>query len=723
MKDSTRKSFYTCLTLVMLLPFTRAVSGDGCRLWLRYDTLSDSTGLAMYQKSIAAWMVEGDSPLLQSAARELETGLRGLLGKEIPETQRVQTPGVLVAGTPTGSRIIAALRLDNQLAPLGDEGYLIFNGPYNGKKIIAIAANTDQGVLYGAFHFLRLLQTRQDITTLSVATRPKTKIRMLNHWDNLDRTVERGYAGASLWDWPSLPDSLSPRYRDYARANASIGINGTVLTNVNANAQILTRHYLLKVAALADLFRPYNLKVYLTARFSAPVEIGGLTTADPLAPEVIAWWKQKADEIYALIPDFGGFLVKANSEGQPGPQNYGRSHADGANVLADAVAPHGGIVMWRAFVYDNDVPDDRTKQAYHEFVPLDGQFRKNVLIQVKNGPLDFQPREPFHPLFGAMPGTAVMPELQITQEYLGASVHLVYLAPLFSECLQADTYARGPGSAVSRVIDGSLFQHDLTAMAGVANAGDVQNWTGHPFGQANWYAFGRLAWNPDLKAQDIANEWIRMTFSNDKVAVQTICRMMMASREIAVDYMTPLGLHHIMYAGHHYGPGPWVDHLRRDWTSVYYHRADSLGIGFDRTSRGSNAVSQYFAPVRELYDDIETCPENLLLWFHHVPWEHSMKSGRTLWEEMCHHYDAGVKSVGWLRSEWQGLQEAIDPERFAVVEALLAKQERDARIWRDGCLLYFQTFSQKAFPDSMKAPAPDLNYYRHHQYDDIPGIE
>jgi len=723
MKDSTRKSFYTCLTLVMLLPFTRAVSGDGCRLWLRYDTLSDSTGLAMYQKSIAAWMVEGDSPLLQSAARELETGLRGLLGKEIPETQRVQTPGVLVAGTPTGSRIIAALRLDNQLAPLGDEGYLIFNGPYNGKKIIAIAANTDQGVLYGAFHFLRLLQTRQDITTLSVATRPKTKIRMLNHWDNLDRTVERGYAGASLWDWPSLPDSLSPRYRDYARANASIGINGTVLTNVNANAQILTRHYLLKVAALADLFRPYNLKVYLTARFSAPVEIGGLTTADPLAPEVIAWWKQKADEIYALIPDFGGFLVKANSEGQPGPQNYGRSHADGANLLADAVAPHGGIVMWRAFVYDNDVPDDRTKQAYHEFVPLDGQFRKNVLIQVKNGPLDFQPREPFHPLFGAMPGTAVMPELQITQEYLGASVHLVYLAPLFSECLQADTYARGPGSAVSRVIDGSLFQHDLTAMAGVANAGDVQNWTGHPFGQANWYAFGRLAWNPDLKAQDIANEWIRMTFSNDKVAVQTICRMMMASREIAVDYMTPLGLHHIMYAGHHYGPGPWVDHLRRDWTSVYYHRADSLGIGFDRTSRGSNAVSQYFAPVRELYDDIETCPENLLLWFHHVPWEHSMKSGRTLWEEMCHHYDAGVKSVGWLRSEWQGLQEAIDPERFAVVEALLAKQERDARIWRDGCLLYFQTFSQKAFPDSMKAPAPDLNYYRHHQYDDIPGIE
>ena len=391
------------------------------------------------------------------------------------------------------------------------------------------------------------------------AALPNVKIRVLNHWDNLDRTVERGYAGQSLWDWSALPDSVSRLYTDYARANASIGINGTVLTNVNANARVLTREYLEKVAALANVFRPYGIKVYLTARFSAPVEIGGLATADPLQPEVIAWWKAKADEIYALIPDFGGFLVKANSEGQPGPQNYGRTHADGANLLADAIAPHGGIVMWRAFVYDKDVPDDRAKQAYNEFVPLDGKFRENVLIQVKNGPIDFQPREPFHPLFGAMPGTAMMPEFQITQEYLGASVHLVYLAPLYEECLRSDTHCAGAGSTVARVIDGTIGNRTLTAMAGVANIGAVRNWTGHPFGQANWYAFGRLAWDPDLSSAYIAAEWIRMTFTNADDAVGRISKMMMASREIAVNYMTPLGLHHIMYYGHHYGPGPWVD--------------------------------------------------------------------------------------------------------------------------------------------------------------------
>jgi len=567
------------------------------------------------------------------------------------------------------------------------------------------------------------MQTHQHLTDLSIVSSPKTKIRILNHWDNLNRSVERGYAGLSLWDWKTLPDSIDPRYTDYARANASIGINSTVLTNVNANALILTREYLEKVAALADVFRPYGIKVYLTARFSAPVEIGKLKTADPLDPEVIKWWKVKADEIYGLIPDFGGFLVKANSEGQPGPQNYNRSHADGANMLADAVAPHNGIVMWRAFVYDNNVPDDRAKQAYYEFVPLDGKFRKNVFIQVKNGPVDFQPREPFHPVFGAMPLTPVMPEFQITQEYLGASVHLVFLAPLFEECLKSDTYAKGKGSLVAKVVDGSLEGHQLSAMAGVTNIGNVRNWNGHPFAQANWYAFGRLAWDPYLSSAEIADEWIRMTFTNDNETVQRISKMMLDSRGIAVNYMTPLGLHHQMYAGHHYGPGPWVNRGRADQTSVYFSKADSVGIGFNRTSSGSNAVSQYFPPVRDIFNDIRKCPENLLLWFHHVPWDYRVSSGRTLWDEFCIRYEGGVKSVGWLKEQWNLCKSAVDQERFELVKTLLVKQERDAGIWRDACILYFQTFSKLPIPEGVEKPAHDLDYYRNYRYTDIPGIK
>jgi alpha-glucuronidase len=567
-----------------------------------------------------------------------------------------------------------------------------------------------------------LLQMHKDISDLDISCSPKIKIRLLNHWDNLNGSVERGYAGQSLWDWGSLPGKKDSRYTDYARANASIGINGTVLTNVNANALILTNDYIVKVAALADIFRPYGIRVYLTARFSAPVEIGKLKTADPLDPEVIEWWRKKADEIYNLIPDFGGFLVKANSEGQPGPQNYNRTHADGANMLADAVAPHNGIVMWRAFVYDNNVPDDRAKQAYNEFVPNDGKFRKNVLIQVKNGPVDFQPREPFHPIFGAMPGTPVMMEFQITQEYLGSSVHLVYLAPLYEECLKSDTYARGQGSLVARVIDGSLDNHMLFAMAGVSNIGNVINWTGHPFAQANWFAFGRLAWDPYLNSGDIADEWLRMTFTNYDEVVGRLKNLMLESRENAVNYMTPLGLHHIMYAGHHYGPGPWVDRGRRDWTSVYYHRADSTGIGFDRTSKGSNAVSQYFPQVRDLYDNIESCPENLLLWFHHVPWDYRMKSGNTLWDEICYHYDKGVKSVADMQEEWSKVKGFIDQERYEQVTELLQKQKRDARIWRDACILYFQSISKKPLPAGIEKPANDLEYYKRYRYTDIPGI-
>ncbi len=710
------------ILLISIFFFNSIQAEDGYKLWLRYDQVSDPQVLEQYNNYARGFMIEGSSNTLQAAGEEMKTGLSMMLGTEIYRVSAIKKHGIIVAGTPESSGIIASLNLKDKLSKVGDEGYIITNAKYRHKKIIVIAANSDAGVLYGTFHFLRLMQMHQNISELSIESAPKTKIRLLNHWDNLNRSVERGYAGLSLWDWKALPDSVDPRYADYARANASIGINGSVLTNVNANALILTKEYLEKIAVIANIFRPYNIKVYLTARFSAPIEIGKLKTADPLDPEVIDWWKKKAGEIYELIPDFGGFLVKANSEGQPGPQNYNRSHADGANLIADAVAPYGGIVMWRAFVYDNNVPDDRAKQAYNEFVPLDGKFRKNVLIQVKNGPVDFQPREPFHPLFGAMPKTPLMPEFQITQEYLGASVHLVFLGPLFEECLKSDTYARGKGSLVAKVIDGTLDNYQLTAMAGVSNIGNTRNWTGHPFAQANWYAFGRLAWDPYMNSADIADEWIRMTFTNNQKIVERIKKMMLVSREITVLYMTPMGLHHQMYAGHHYGPGPWVNRGRADQTSVYYNRADSIGIGFDRTSSGSNAIEQYFKPVRDKYEDIETCPENLLLWFHHVPWDYKVNSGRTLWDEMCLKYQEGIDSVGWLQKEWDQVKGTIDSERYEKVKSLLTMQERDAKIWRDACILYFQTFSKRPIPGGVEKPDNDLSYYRNYRYTDIPGI-
>jgi alpha-glucuronidase len=700
-----------------------SISGeDGSRLWLRYDKISDNQKLAEYKGALTGMIFEGKSPTIGVASGEMQTGLNGLLGSMIPVEKAIGKDGIIVAGTPQNSPLIASLNLGEKLKKLNEEGYLIINTTLKGKKIIVIAAKTDVGILYGTFHFLRLLQTNQSIKDLSIESSPKTKIRILNHWDNLNRSIERGYAGLSLWNWKALPDTLSDRYAEYARANASVGINGSVLTNVNSNAIFITKEYLLKVAAIADIFRPYGIKVYLTVKFSAPIEIGKLKTADPLDPEVIDWWKMKADEIYSYIPDFGGFLVKANSEGQPGPQNYKRSHAEGANMLADAVAPHNGIIMWRAFVYDNNVPDDRAKQAYNEFTPLDGKFRNNVIIQVKNGPIDFQPREPFHPLFGAMPKTALMPEFQITQEYLGGSVHMVFLAPLFEECLKSDTYAKGKGSLVARVIDGTLENHKLSAIAGVANTGDVTNWTGHPFAQANWYAFGRLAWDPYMESKNIADEWIRMTFSNNPEFVTNVSKMMMASREITVNYMTPIGLHHIMYSGHHYGPGPWVSRGRQDWTAVYYHRSDSVGIGFERSSKGSNAVGQYFPEVRNIYENPETTPQNLLLWFHHVSWDYKMKSGRTVWNELCFRYNDGVNSVKEMENEWMKLGGFIDQERFEKVKSLLALQEEHAKLWSDGCLLYFQTYSKRPIPDQYPKSDHDLQYYVNYRYTNVPGI-
>jgi len=683
---------------------------DGYDLWLRYRLISNASLLSEYRATITRLVVEGNSPTLQAARRELTTGLQGLLGRAVP-TDRGVRDGSVIVGTPASSRVIASLPLAADLAGIGREGFIIRSTTVSGKHVIIVAANTNVGALYGAFRLLRQLETNGSLRNLSISSAPRIQLRVLDHWDNLDRTVERGYAGQSLWEWDRLPDSLSPRYRDYARANASIGINGTVLTNVNANAKVLTPEYLAKVAALAKVFRPYGVRVYLTARFSAPIELGGLATADPLDPGVRKWWKDKTNEIYRTVPDFGGFLVKANSEGQQGPQDYKRTHADGANMLADAVAPHGGIVMWRAFVYANEVPVDRTMQAYDEFKPLDGAFRSNVLVQVKNGPLDFQPREPFSPLFGAMPKTPLMMEFQVTKEYLGQDTHLAYLGPLFEEVLRADTWSHGKGSTVASVIDGSLHHYQRTGIAGVANVGTDRNWTGSQFNQANWYAFGRLAWDPRQSSADIADEWIRMTFTNDSTVVHAVKHMMLISREAVVNYMTPLGLAHIMASGHHYGPGPWATLPRADQTPSYFHRADTVGIGFDRTSSGSNAVAQYFPPVRDRFANRDSVPDSLLLWFHHVGWSSQMRSGRTLWDELVRHYSAGVDSVRSMQQTWNGVRDLIDDARFQEVASFLTIQEHEARWWRDAAVQYFQTFSHEPIPAGLEPPAHPLSFY------------
>src|SRR6266404_3309927 len=517
---------------------------DGYRLWLRYDPLPKHTHES-YRPLIASVVVPGDSATLEVVRTELVSGCSGLLGSAVPVASEVNRDGTVIAGTPKSSPQIRRLGWERQLADLGPEGFYIRSLKIEHRSVIVIASSGEVGALYGAFHFLRLLQTLQPIDKLDVTQKPRLQLRVLDHWDNLDGTIERGYAGRSLWDWKALPQNVDPRLRDYARANASLGINGSVVNSVNANSLFLSAEYLHKIAAIADTFRPYGVHVYLSPRFSAPIELSGLKTADPFDREVAAWWKKKADEIYKFIPDFGGFLVKANSEGQPGPRTYNRNHVDGANMLAAALAPHNGVVIWRAFVYDAERDYDRAAAAYDELQPFDGKFAANVLLQVKNGPIDFQPREPFHPLFGAMPRTPLTLEVQITKEYLGFATHLVYLGPLFEETLRSDTYAKGNNSTVAKVIDGSLFGHDprTTGMAGVANIGSDRNWTGSHFDQANWYAFGRLAWDPTLAAADIAADWVKMTFSSDPAFVSPVVEMMMRSREAAVDYMTPLGLH------------------------------------------------------------------------------------------------------------------------------------------------------------------------------------
>ncbi len=701
--------FFKGSFVLIILFISFAYADDGYRLWLKYDVFTNPHILNTYNDIVARKYIIGNSETIQIINDELDAAIEGMLGDPIESINRIEDKTLIVGcieDLPKEIRI--QLKEESQLP--GEESYLIKTLQKN--NAIIISAKTDRGLLYGVFKFISLIQREQEINDLNIASSPKIKLRLLNHWDNLDRTVERGYAGFSLWDWHKLPDYIHPYYIDYARANASVGINGTVLNNVNANAQILTPLYLAKVKALADVFRPYGLKVYLSVKFSAPIDIGGLKISDPLNQEVRNWWKKKVAEIYETIPDFGGFLVKANSEGQPGPGDYGRTHADGANMLAVALEPFGGIVMWRAFVYDHNNKEDRAKQAYHEFKPLDGKFCDNVLVQVKNGAIDFQPREPFHPLFGATPHTPLMMEFQITQEYLGFGTHLIYLGTLFEEVLQADTYQKGKGSVVARVIDGSLHQNQITGIAGVANTGTDRNWTGHLFGQANWYAFGQLAWDPYKSSEKIAEEWIQLTLSHNEKVIQTIMQIMMNSRENLVNYMTPLGLHHIMGWSHHYGPGPWIkDKHRDDWTSVYYHKADKEGIGFNRTKTGSNAVSQYAKPVAEQFGSLKDCPEEFLLWFHHVNWNYRLKSQNTLWEELCYRYYDGAMQVVHTQNLWNSLKNDIDPEIFDHVRQMLNIQAKEAVWWRDACLLYFQTFSQLPIPDKLSNPLKTLDYY------------
>lgn len=700
-----------CLLLLLLSCMASLRAEDGYRLWLRYERINDAALLQAYRNSLTAIYLPGASPAIQAAQQELLIALPALLNKKIPLLTQAQGAS-LAAGTAQQLGAVAGGIPTSALQKAGTEGFCIFSIAAPVKRIV-ITANTDAGVLYGVFHFLRLLQTQQPIQQLSVVSAPGIRYRVLDHWDNLNRTVERGYAGFSIWDWHKLPGYIDQRYKDYARANAAIGINGTVLNNVNANALSLSKEYLEKAAALANVFRPYGIKVYLSARFSAPMEAGGLKTADPLDPDVQQWWNDKVKEIYSYIPDFGGFLVKANSEGQPGPQNYGRTHADGANMLADALSPYKGIVMWRAFVYDAKADQDRFKQAYEEFKPLDGKFRENVAVQVKNGPIDFQPREPFHPLFGAMPHTPLMLEFQLTQEYLGFASHLVYLPTLFREVLEADTYEKGKGSTVAKVIDGSLEGHAISGMAGVANIGNDRNWTGHPFGQANWYALGRLAWDHHLSPEKIADEWLRQTFSNKPEFVEPVKKMMLASHETLVNYMTPLGLHHIMGYSHHYGPAPWYDKApRADWNPVYFHQADSTGVGFDRTASGSNALGQYTPEARLQWEKLRDCPDEYLLWFHHVPWTYTLHSGRTLWNEMCYRYESGVEGVKQMVSTWDKVAGYVDEERATQVKMLLNIQLNEASWWRDACLSYFQTFSRMPLPAGIPAPAHSLEYYK-----------
>lgn len=685
-----------------MVPLASLHAEDGYDLWLRHAPLSAAEAQAARPYlGRGVQVLAAMSPTVQLAVDELGQAGAGMTGLEpsthpalvLARADRLESGGYpkdpRLAGAPPGSYSIRAV--------------------HSGR--ILITANDDLGLLYGAFALVRHVGATGTVADAEAFSAPAMPLRMLNHWDNPDGHVERGYAGRSIFDWWHLPEKLDPRMIDYARANASIGINAVAVNNVNARAFMLEPRYIAKLKRLADAWRPYGIRVFLSARFSAPRDIGGLPTADPLDSGVAAWWRAKADEIYAAIPDFGGFLVKANSEGQPGPQDYGRTHAEGANMLAAALGDRG-TVIWRAFVYRAEDDTDRTMQAYAEFAPLDGQFADNVILQVKNGPLDFQPREPFHPLFGAMPRTKVMLEAQITREYLGQATGIVYLAPLWKEVLEADT---GRGGTVAQIVS-------PVGMTGVANIGADRNWTGTHFDQANWYAFGRLAWDPALTSEQIAREWTALTFTRVPGPRDGIVRMMLTSRETLVKYTGPLGLAHLMATGHHYGPGPWVCDLERaDWNPCYYHRADRRGIGFDRTATGSNALAQYAPSIAARWSDPATTDPRYLLWFHHLPWDHRMASGRTLWEELVNAYGWGMLEAQARQQGWTSLTPHIDPERHAAVAADLAIQLSEARWWRDASLSFWQSLHGLPLPVGA-APIPErLEAFKARTFPEAPG--
>jgi alpha-glucuronidase len=678
----------------------------GYDLWLRYAPVESAERRAAYLSAVKSIVVPTRMPTGAVIRAELQRGLSHMLGASVTARESVED-GAVVVGTPATSPLVAGLRWDKALAAAGDEGYVIRSATVDGHAAIVIASRREVGSLYGAFHLLRLIQTGQPIAALDLTERPRIQRRVLDHWDNLDGSIERGYAGRSLWKWDELPGRVDPRVHDYARANASIGINGSVINSVNANPRSLTAAYIEKAAALANTMRPYGIRTYLSANFAAPKMIGGLPTADPLDPAVAKWWRDKADEIYRRSRTSAASSSRPTARASPAPTTTTARTRTARTSSPTPCALTAGIVMYRAFVYDAEVDPDRVKRAYKEFVPLDGRFRDNVFVQVKNGPLDFQPREPFHPLFGAIPGTPIMAELQVTQEYLGQSTHLVYLAPMWKEFLDADTFAKGPGSTVAKVVDGTLEGHTRSGMAGVANTGSDTNWTGHDFAQANWYAYGRLAWNPSLTAEAIADEWIRMTWSQAPDVVAAIRDIMLRSREAFVDYTMPLGLHHLI-GGDHYAPMPEnADARRADWTATYYHRADASGIGFDRTATGSNGVAQYRSPRREQWADPAATPENLLLWFHHLPWDRPMRSGRTLWDELVAHYAHGAEEARGFEEGWTGLRGKVDAERHQAVLAKLHQQTVEAAQWRDKIVGYFRSQRDAPVPAAtVPAPSP-----------------
>jgi alpha-glucuronidase len=685
--------------ILILLCFISITSfaDDGSRLWLKYDLIQDSAIRNAYIKTIKKIVLTTKTESSEIAAAELKLALKGMIGKDIA-----------ISHVNSGSKTVQLI-IDAGLSEIEKDGFKI----QSGKRGVKIIGKTDIGLLYGTFAFIRQLQTLQDISDLSITENPKVQIRMLNHWDNADGTVERGYAGSSIWKWSELPETIDARLIQYARANAAIGINAVSINNVNASSRFLTAEYLRKIKGVADMLRPYGIKVFISVNFKSPKTLGGIETSDPLDEKVRSWWIAKTDEIHTYIPDFGGYLVKANSEGEPGPQDYGRTHADGANMLADALKNRNGIVIWRAFVYNADIDGDRFQEAFNQFKPLDGKFDKKVIVQVKNGPIDFMPREPFHPMFGAFTKTPLAMEFQITQEYLGQSTHLTYLAPMFKETLDAKVDAI---HTVAQVMDGSKDNFPISIMAGVANTGSDVNWTRHPFNQANWYAFGRLAWNYELSSEQIAKEWTAMTLTKAPVAIDQTVDIMMESLPTYIEYTYPLGLHHMMGEGHHYGPQPWLEKSGRpDWTSVYYHRAGLDGIGFDRTGKMSNALSLYAPEIQAKWNNPATMDLNYLLWFHHLSWDYKLSTGKTLWDELMIRYYKGPEDVKKMQVQWDNIRPYIDAETFNNVASRLAIQQRESIWWRDACYLYFKEFAKRPLPAGLKEPNRTL--------DDVKEIE